>query len=704
MRFNTLLVANRGEIALRVLRSARKLGLRTVAIYSDADADGAHVREADMAVRIGPTDATKSYRNIAAILDACVRSGAQAVHPGYGFLSENADFAKAVIDAGLTFVGPSADVIALMGNKAQAKSAMQAAGVPTVPGEQGCSTDEQVMAAAERIGFPVILKAAAGGGGRGMRVVRGKSDLLLALRQARSEAAGAFGSDEIIIERAIERGRHIEIQVLCDEHGRCLYLGERDCSTQRRFQKVIEEAPSPAVNEELRRAMGEVAVRACQAIGYTGVGTLEFLLDDQGRFYFMEMNTRLQVEHGVTELVTGLDLVEQQLRVAQGGHLSFVQEDIRMRGHAMEVRLCAEDPVAGFLPQVGRVGLWRPSLDVRVDSALQDGLEIGSTYDSMVAKLMAWGDTREECIQRLLHACERTALLGVRTNLGMLARCLRHPRFSAGDVTTDFLANEDLSVQGWRPEPSAHAKVAAALLLSGSVGNGVQDVGATRATSGAMTSRALWMVDGTHALQGGQSASEGVCLVEIQPSREAEQLLTVRCVPGNPFGAGSNSPSDLEGELSCTVSSLRWETTTHKAAEHAGTLGLAVNGLYRQLMCLSPRRDEWWLQDGADTFVFRRLVRFDAGGRQSQHGSVQAPMSGRVIAVMVSEGQVVERGQTLAVLESMKMEMPLTAPRAGRICKLLIQEGAQLNAGQVVIEVGEDINDPTDVAGEGAAK
>jgi len=702
MRFDTLLVANRGEIALRVLRSARKLGVRTVAVYSAADVDGAHVREADLAVHIGPADAAHSYRNIPAILDACARSGAQAVHPGYGFLSENADFAKAVTDAGLTFVGPSAEVIALMGNKAQAKSAMQAADVPTVPGEQGCSTDQQALAAAQRIGLPVILKAAAGGGGRGMRIVRGAADLLPALHQARSEAAGAFGSDEIIIEAAIERGRHIEIQVLCDEHGRCLYLGERDCSTQRRFQKVIEEAPSPAVNEELRRAMGEVAVRACQAIGYTGAGTLEFLLDGQGRFYFMEMNTRLQVEHGVTELVTGLDLVEQQLRIAQGEHLSFAQQDVRIRGHAIEVRLCAEDPVAGFLPQVGRVGLWRPSPDIRVDSALKNGLQIGSTYDSMIAKLMAWGETREESTQRLLRACEHTVLLGVRTNLGMLSRCLRHPRFRAGEVTTDFLASEDLGAQGWRPEPSPHARVAAALLLSGAISSKAQ--GAAGARLSAVQSRALWIVDETHALHADSLAGEAACAVQIGPSKDGDSHLAIRCTPGHPLGIRPSSPSELKSELSCTASDLRWEQTSPQAAEHAGTLGLAVDGIYRQLMCFSPQRDEWWLQDGADTFVFRRLARFDANDGKSQSGSVQAPMSGRVIAVMVAENQLVERGQTLAVLESMKMEMPLAAPRAGRIRKLLVQEGAQLNAGQVVIEVGDHMSEPVNVAGEGEAK
>lgn len=693
MRFDTLLVANRGEIALRVLRSARKLGLRTVAVYSDADAGSLHVREADLAVRIGPADAARSYRHVQAILEACQRTGAQAIHPGYGFLSENAEFAQAVTDAGLTFVGPSAEVIALMGNKARAKLAMQMAGVPTVPGEQGCATDEEAIAAVGRLGFPVILKAAAGGGGRGMRVVRDAGTLLAALRQARSEAAGAFGSDELIIERAIERGRHIEVQVLCDEHGRCLHLGERDCSTQRRFQKLIEEAPSPAVNAELRREMGEVAVRACEAIGYTGAGTLEFLLDGEGRFYFMEMNTRLQVEHGVTELVTGLDLVEQQLRIAQGERLAFAQEDVCMRGHAIEVRLCAEDPAAGFLPQVGRVDVWRPSPDCRVDSALRDGMEIGSDYDSMVAKIMSWGGTREESINRLVRACERTALLGVRTNLGLLVRCLRHPRFVAGEVTTDFLGGEDMAGPAWRAQPSAHARAAAALLLSGAVAR--ESAGIRRLPVGPAQTRALWLVDATHALNSGAATQRPASSVELRPSGQDGEIL-IRFRAGEPEPACDGKRSEAQAdETARSVSNVHWEPVGGSARAHGGKLGLAVDGVYRQLMCESPERDEWWLQDGADTFVFRRLARFEASDVESHGGSVRAPMSGRVVAVMVAEGDAVERGQTLAVLESMKMEMPLAAPSTGCIVRLLVREGMQLNAGQLLIEVGAGVDKST---------
>lgn len=666
MRFDTLLVANRGEIALRILRTARRMGLRTVAVYSDADAHGPHVRAADMAVHIGPTPADQSYRNGAALIEACRRTGAQAIHPGYGFLSENAEFAQAVADAGLVFVGPSARVIALMGNKAQAKQAMQAAGVPTVPGEQGCATQEQIAAAARRIGFPVILKAAAGGGGRGMRVVREAGDLAEMFRQAQSEAAGAFGSGEIIIERAIERGRHIEVQVLCDEHGRCLHLGERDCSTQRRFQKLIEEAPSPAVDAPLREAMGQVARQACEAIGYTGVGTLEFLLDDQKRFYFMEMNTRLQVEHGVTELVTGLDLVEQQIRVAQGEALTFGQQDVGLKGHAIELRLCAEDPWAGFLPQVGTVGEWQAPAGIRTDSALASGMAISPFYDSMVAKLMAWGESREACIAQLARACERTTALGVRTNLGFLARCLRHPRFAQGQVTTDFLAQEDLQQPFWRRAPSAHALAAAALVLGGAVKTAM--AGPAERLGG----RSLWLRDAT-------AGADGKAVQCTLASGAAG--LVLQCSERAP---GKAAAEDAQAS-SWQIAHLRW----HDEAGGA-RLGLAIDGIYRELACWQEAAGRLWVQDGADAFVFERVERFEAAGARQGSGLLRAPMSGRVIAVLAGEGQSVAQGDPLVVIESMKMEMPLAAPCAGRIARLHVGEGQQLDAGQAVLEVDSE--------------
>ena len=678
MRFDTLLIANRGEIALRVIRTARRMGIRTVAVYSDADAGSPHVRAAHMAVHIGPSAADQSYRNMAAIIDACKRSGAQAVHPGYGFLSENAEFAQAVVDAGLVFVGPTARVISLMGNKAQAKITMQSAGVPTVPGEQGCTTVAQIQAAAQKIGFPVILKAAAGGGGRGMRVVRDPAELPEMFRQAQSEAASAFGSDDIIIERAIEQGRHIEVQVLCDEQGTCLHLAERDCSTQRRFQKLVEEAPSPAVSDALRQRMGEVARKACSAIGYTGVGTLEFLLDaDKEHFYFMEMNTRLQVEHGVTELVTGLDLVEQQLRVAQGLPLTFGQQDVQMRGHAIEVRVCAEDPWQGYLPQVGTLGAWQLPEGIRADSALQSGSVISPFYDSMIAKLLAHADTREACASKLRLACEETTALGVRTNLGFLARCLTHPRFLAGEVTTDFLGKQDLKSAEWKHEPSHHTHAAAALLLNG-IGLAKPS---TKLASDRRDGRSLWMRDATSAA----ATTMHECTVL---HADAAGSLLLQCRAGSP-PTRSKSKERTQSEPTAAqpwhISNLHGSTD---ASGHSGSLSFALDGIWRTTHWYCDADKRLWIQDRADSFVFERVTRFDSDSDGSGKGGLlKAPMSARVIAVFAEAGQQVAKDDPLVVLESMKMEMPMLAPFAGRVEKLNVAMGEQLNAGQVILEV-----------------
>lgn len=661
MRFDTLLIANRGEIALRVMRTARRMGLRTVAVYSDADACSRHVHEADLAVRLGPAEASASYRDIDAILDACRRSGAQAVHPGYGFLSENAAFAQAAADAGLVFVGPSARVIDLMGNKAQAKAAMHDAGVPIVPGAQGCETDDQVLEAARRIGYPLILKAAAGGGGRGMRVVHGEDLLLSLFHQARSEAVGAFGSGEIIIERAIEHARHVEIQVLCDEHGHCLHLGERDCSTQRRFQKVIEEAPSPAVDASLRHEMGEIARKACAAIGYTGVGTLEFLLGADRSFYFMEMNTRLQVEHGVTELITGLDLVEQQLRVAQGEPLGLTQEEVRFHGHAIELRVCAEDPAAGFMPQVGRIEQWRPPPDIRVDTALESGATVSPFYDSMIVKLMGVAPSRDECLEKLARACERTVLLGVRSNLGFLARCLRHPVFRAGEATTGFLSQEDLQDAHWRGTPSTHAATVAALVLSGMAS--VPDGAAGRLRPpGELWLRASF--DPTPARMGGRGDDARKARITHGPDGSLRVALHA--------ADGASSPDHVVDNL---------QITAHE-------IGCAIDGLYRRIPFARPDADSVWLQDGADVYRYQRITRFDAAGADAAADLwIRAPMSGRVIALPVAAGDRIEAGQPLVVMESMKMEMPLEAKGAGTVARVQVEVGSQVSAGQVLMEV-----------------
>ena len=432
--FRKILIANRGEIALRIMRTARRLGYGVVAVYSDADKDALHVREADQAVRIGEALPAQSYLNIAAVIAAAKTAGADAVHPGYGFLAENADFAQACRDGGLVFIGPSPDNIRAMGNKAGAKEIMLGLGVPCVPGYQGADqSDAAMLAEANKIGFPVMIKAVAGGGGRGMRLVTDATAFPDALRSARSEALGAFGDAAVILERAIVDPRHIEIQVFGDAFGNAIHLGERDCSVQRRHQKLIEEAPSPAVSPDLRTRMGAVAVGAIKSLGYQGAGTLEFLLDSSGNFYVMEMNTRLQVEHPVTEAITGLDLVELQLRVAGGEPLGLRQQDIAFSGHAIEVRLCSEDAAHDFMPQSGRMALWQMPDSLRAEHALQSGSEIPPFYDSMIAKLISHGATREEARSKLICGLEQVVAFGVTTNQGFLIDCLRQTsRRSAG--------------------------------------------------------------------------------------------------------------------------------------------------------------------------------------------------------------------------------------------------------------------------------
>ncbi len=442
MNLHTLLIANRGEIARRIIRAAREMGLRTVAVYSEADADAPHVLEADRAVLIGPPPPQASYLRVEAILDAARQTGADAIHPGYGFLAENAAFAQAVADAGLVFVGPPPQAIALMGDKAAARARMQAAGVPVVPGYQGADDDQALAQAAARIGFPVLLKAAAGGGGKGMRVVAQPEDLAEAAAAARREAQHAFGDARLILEKYIPQARHVEFQILADAHGQVLHLYERECSVQRRHQKIIEETPSPLLDDALRRRMAQAAVAAARAVGYVNAGTVEFIVDPEPRaFYFLEMNTRLQVEHPITEMVLGLDLVQWQLRVAAGQALPWRQGDLRPRGHALEVRVYAEDPTNGFLPSTGRlVHVVEPQgPGVRVDSGVRPGLEVTPHYDPLLAKIIVHAEDRPGAIARMQAALERTAYHGVVTNVAFLLQVLRHPDFRAGRYHTRWV-------------------------------------------------------------------------------------------------------------------------------------------------------------------------------------------------------------------------------------------------------------------------
>lgn len=464
--FSKVLVANRGEIAVRIIRACRELGIRTVAVYSEADATSPHVAVADEAVCLGPAEPAASYLNIPRLVDAACRTGAEAVHPGYGFLAENPEFARACEEAGLVFVGPPAHVIATLGDKDHAKSLARAAGVPTVPGHPAAD-DETLKRAAQALGFPVLLKAAAGGGGKGMRVVYDAEQLPEALASARREAKSAFGDDTVLLEKYLDRPRHVEVQILADRYGAVVHLGERDCSLQRRHQKIVEESPSPAVDARLRRLLGEAAVRLAQAAGYVNAGTVEFLVDGGGHFYFLEVNTRLQVEHPVTELVTGVDLVHAQLRLAAGQRLWFRQEEVAWRGHAVEARVYAEDAERGFAPCAGRVLLLRePHLPgVRVDSGIQEGQEIPVHYDPILSKVVAWAADRPTALARLASALREYVLLGPQTNLGFLQELVTHPAFLAGQVSTRFVEEE---FAGWRasPPPVEVAAIAAALLAS----------------------------------------------------------------------------------------------------------------------------------------------------------------------------------------------------------------------------------------------
>jgi geranyl-CoA carboxylase alpha subunit len=646
--FHKILIANRGEVARRIMRTARRLGYGVVAVYSDADRDAPHVREADEAVRIGEALPSQSYLRIEAIIAAAKTSGADAVHPGYGFLAENEEFAQACRDAGLVFIGPSPEAIKAMGNKAGAKEIMQAAFVPCVPGYQGADQGEATMLAeAKKIGFPVMIKAAAGGGGRGMRLVPDAAAFADALRSARSEAQGAFGDAGVILERAIADPRHIEIQVLGDAFGNAIHLGERDCSVQRRHQKLIEEAPSPAVTQELRARMGAVAVAAIKSIGYEGAGTLEFLLDRNGEFYFMEMNTRLQVEHSVTEAITGLDLVELQLRVAAGEPLGLRQEDIQFSGHAIEVRLCSEDAGHDFMPQSGRMALWQMPDQLRVEHALQSGSEIPPFYDSMIAKLISHGATRDEARRRLICGLERTVAFGVTTNQAFLAACLRHPAFAAGEATTAFIARYRDDLLTPRKDAASEAALAALLLH-------VTDANAPPWRSG-RTLAATFPIPVRIELD------HGIHDLEIVRERDGTYVANID-------GGTCRFEIDELGR---------------------DTIRFRVNGVMESARFLRDREQLYILHRGVTLSVRDLTLAAPAAAAAASggDGKVRAAMSGRVVAVLVKPGERVAAGQPVMTLEAMKMDHVHTAPISGTISAIDVAEGEQLTAGKIVVEI-----------------
>ncbi|MFI8747685.1 geranyl-CoA carboxylase subunit apha [Pseudomonas sp. NPDC077186] len=654
--FNKILIANRGEIACRVMRTAIELGYRTVAVYSEADADARHVQIADEAVCIGPAQVNQSYLRIDAIIEAARRTGADAIHPGYGFLSENADFARACEAAGIVFIGPTVEAIHLMGSKRLSKIAMLEAGVPCIPGYEGAAQDDETLAReAERIGYPLMIKASAGGGGRGMRLVQESSELLGQIRTARSEAQNAFGSGELILERAVIRPRHVEIQVFGDQHGNIVYLGERDCSVQRRHQKVVEEAPCPVMTAELRRAMGEAAVKAAARVNYVGAGTVEFLLDASGEFYFLEMNTRLQVEHPVTELITGQDLVAWQIRTASGQPLPLRQDEIRLTGHAMEVRLYAEDSAAGFLPQTGQVLRWEPELlaGVRIDHGLVEGQAVTPFYDPMLAKVIAYGETRDEARRKLLRAVEQCVLLGVNGNQRFLANLLKHPEFAAGNATTAFIAEHFADDPSLAPQPprSEELALAAALLYQRSA--------SAHAHQGEL---AGWRSAGSAPWRFVLKQAEQRIEVELQVLGDGTQPRLLAKL------------GEQAVELTLLAADGRW---AH----------VELDGV-RQRLAYHLQGDGIWLYGHNGNLELQDITHAPAtGSSAAASGSVKAPMDGAIVEVLVEEGTTVAKGQLLVVLEAMKMEHPLKAGVDGVIRRIGVSQGDQVKNRQLLVEI-----------------
>ncbi|MGF1454640.1 MAG: acetyl/propionyl/methylcrotonyl-CoA carboxylase subunit alpha [Alphaproteobacteria bacterium] len=655
---NTILIANRGEIAVRIIRTVRTMGRRAVAVYSQADAGAPHVVLADDAVLIGPAPVSESYLDPDRILEAARATGADAVHPGYGFLSENAGFAAACVEAGLTFIGPSPEAIAAMGNKADAKRRMIAAGVPCVPGYGGeDQSTRSLIDAGRAIGFPLMVKAAAGGGGRGMRLVLVPDALPDALALARSEAENAFGSDELILERAIVRPRHVEFQVFGDSHGSVVHMGERDCSVQRRHQKVIEEAPCPVLTPDLRARMGEAAVTAARAIGYEGAGTVEFLLGEDGAFYFLEMNTRLQVEHPVTELVTGLDLVALQIHVAEGRPLGLRQEDVTMDGHAIEARLYAEDPAQTFLPATGTIALWQPAAGegVRVDTGIASGQVVSPFYDPMIAKVMAHGPTRDVARRRLAAALKETALFGLRTNRGFLIDCLEREAFARGAATTAFIAEEFGAEALAGPTPD----------LSQAAMAGVIDY-TRRHEAAAAKSRTP-----VGALKDWISA-DTIGFPYRARVGDMEVDLTIM-----PLGADRYRVHGHSGTLEVGIERI--------APPHAR---LQVEGRRRQVLFLAPSDTDLHLQDGSASFVFHNTLADETGAEDAAGGGrITAPMHGRIVEIFVEAGQTVVPGDRLAILEAMKMQHEILAEAGGTVALIHAEAGAQVAANAMLFDI-----------------
>jgi 3-methylcrotonyl-CoA carboxylase alpha subunit len=658
--FDKILIANRGEIACRVARTARRMGIRTVAVFSEADARALHVAACDEAVLLGPPAPRESYLRGDRIIAAALERGAQAIHPGYGFLSENEDFAQACADAGLVFIGPPPPAIRAMGSKSESKRIMGAAGVPLVPGYHGAEQDLRLLEReAEQIGYPVLIKASAGGGGKGMRIVERPRDFEAALASAKREAASSFGDDAVLLEKYLTEPRHIEIQVFADRHGECVYLFERDCSVQRRHQKVLEEAPAPGMTAERRAAMGAAAVAACKAIGYEGAGTVEFIANQDGSFYFMEMNTRLQVEHPVTEMITGLDLVEWQLRVAAGELLPLAQEDLAIHGHAIEARIYAEDPERGFLPSIGHIAhLFAPetSAFVRIDTGVRAGDEISPWYDPMIAKLIAWGEDRELALKRLRVALSQYRIVGLATNVEFLHRLTGHHAFAQAKLDTGLIGrhHEELFPPQEALPDSVLAIAALAHLESVEAAARERAAGSGEPASPWHATDGWWLNEDNYQrldfIHRGEEKSV------VAHYRGGERLLDL---PGGQVRARAERDADA---LSVDLGGAR--SRAH-VVEMDADLIVFVDGRSHRLTLLDPL--------AVDTAA-------EGGG-----GHLAAPMSGTVVAVHVKPGERVQKGASLLILEAMKMEHAITAPAAGVVGQVFYKPGEQVPEGAELV-------------------
>jgi len=655
--FSSLLIANRGEIACRIARTARGMGLRTIAVYSDADANARHVRSCDAAIGIGGRTPAESYLRIDAIIDAAQRSGAGAIHPGYGFLSENAAFAERCEQAGIVFVGPPAAAIRAMGSKSAAKTLLEKAGVPLTPGYHGEDQSVQrLQQAASQVGYPVLIKASAGGGGRGMRRVDRPEDLVAALASCKRESAAAFGDDRVLIEKYLLRPRHIEVQVFADRLGSCLHLNERDCSVQRRHQKVLEEAPAPGMTRERRAQMGAAAVAAASAVGYVGAGTVEFIVAPGGEFYFMEMNTRLQVEHPVTEMITGIDLVEWQLRVAAGEPLPVRQDSIELRGHSIEARIYAEDPARDFLPSIGRLQYLStptPSAHVRVDTGVEAGDEITPYYDSMIAKLIVWDETRELALARMRTALDEYRIVGVANNVAFLQRLAASRAFSSADLDTALIEREHDALFPAAEAPPRDAWLAAAA--------------ATLLRAHAATGKSPW------------SAVDGWRL-----GARAEREVTLQC-------------ADVERKIIAQYRDIGWNlrldedcVAANAVAIDGATLALTLDHRRRHVTAVGQGAQVHVFMDGRrDVFLYVDPLAFTAVAAGGPAG-LRAPMPGRVIELVATPGAKVTKGAPLLVLEAMKIEHTIVAPGAGTLRAFRVTAGEQVTEGMELVDFAAD--------------